>query len=106
MSDTPLLVPMHLDAMVLGSDAAQSKEFLRFQADYSELASFGHVGPTPFGGGASSQPEPGIYLHWTLPRPLRHGSHDEDAGTEFPLVPNRWIVARLQESATPAVKGW
>jgi hypothetical protein len=108
MSDGPLLVPMHVDAMVLNVEASGATSFLRFQPDYSQLPLFQPV-ETPFAGGSTTPPPPGIYLHWTLPRPLRHGRHDTDAGaTTFPWVPNRWVVVRIQQSPASggAVKAW
>lgn len=107
MSD-PLLVPMHLDAMVLNAEASYATPFLRFEPDYSMLRKFQPVGPAPFAGGSPTPPSAGIYLHWTLPRPLRHATQAEDGTAEFPLVPNRWVVVRVQGGVDPAkaVKAW
>src|SRR5687767_6113026 len=107
MADDYLLVPMHLDAMVLNKMAGVTTPFLRFQMDYSKLSEFESPEPAPFAGGSSVQPAPGINLHWTLPKALRHGIHKDDGGTEFPLVPNRWLVVRVQAGApNNAIKAW
>lgn len=110
MSEGPLLVPMHLDAMVLNQEASVATPFNRFQPDYDALQNFSPVGPPPFGTGSGSQgpPAAGIYLHWTLPRPLRQGAHDQDTGeTSFPYVPNRWLVVRIQNAEPPGpVLAW
>src|SRR5688572_20611546 len=107
MADDYLLVPMHLDAMVLNKMAEVTTPFLRFQMDYSKLAAFESPEPPPFGGASPTQPHPGIYLHWTLPKALRHGIHKDDGSTEFPNVPNRWLVVRVQAgSGANAIKAW
>jgi len=36
----------------------------------------------------------GVYLHWTLPAALTHGKATTDGTTEFPSLPNRWLVLR------------
>ncbi len=38
----------------------------------------------------------GVYLQWQLPEALCRGHQDEETGEigDFPLVPNRWLVAR------------
>lgn len=106
MADDYLLVPMHLDAMVLNKMAEVTTPFLRFQMDYSKLSAFESPEPPPFAGASSAQPAAGIYLHWTLPKALRHGIHKDDGSTEFPLVPNRWLVVRMQTGAANATKAW
>ncbi|MEO8433925.1 MAG: YncE family protein [Pyrinomonadaceae bacterium] len=108
MADNYLLVPLQLDAMVLNPTAATATPFLRFQMDYTQLQSFNSPEPRPFGGAPDKQPDPGIYLHWTLPKALRHGMHKADEGTDFPLVPNRWLIVRVKNGAPAdqAVKAW
>ncbi len=108
MSDPYLLIPMQLDIMVLNQEASAATPFLRFQMEYENLQSFTSPEPEPFAGGTTQPPGAGIYLHWTLPRDLRHGTHQEDGSTDFPLVPNRWLVVRVQGGATAAqaVKAW
>lgn len=42
--------------------------------------------------------EPGVYLHWALPDGLTHGIAGENGDPpEFPLIPNRWLVVRLED---------
>lgn len=107
MSDTRLLVPMQVDAMVLSQDSSLTTPFLRFQMQYANLQSFTSAEPAPFSGGSANTPAAGIYLHWTLPRALRHGRPGEGGGTVFPLAPNRWLVVRVQGGAGGgAVKAW
>jgi hypothetical protein len=97
-----LLVPVHLDALPLGRDEL----VLEAMADFSRL---------PYTNGAhdvnSDTPnlseavaaqefqdenlnlKAGVHLHWALPDGLTRGAQRE-GGTEFPLVPNRWLLRR------------
>src|SRR4026208_165254 len=95
----PLLVPMALDALVVTREARTSQNFQRWQMTYSSLDSFQSPEPAPFSGleEFSTHPEKeGVYLLWTLPAALRHGTQtDPSSGAvTFPLVPNRWLVVR------------
>lgn len=38
----------------------------------------------------------GVHLHWQLPKLLKHGITNEEGETEFPAVPNRWMIVRVQ----------
>jgi hypothetical protein len=107
MPDTRLLVPMQLDAMVLTDRSSVQTPFLRFQMNYNQLRGFRNPEPAPFAGGSTAPPDPGIYLHWTLPQALRHGVQ-QDGRTTFPWIPNRWLLARVQHGQPPAqaIKAW
>lgn len=63
----------------LGDDTFQSPEPLGFDSAYETM-------------------QPGAYLHWTLPRSLRSGA--EGSSSEFPLVPNRWLIVRIYRNAS------
>jgi len=113
MTDQYLLVPSHIDAMVLNQEASTATPFLRFQMEYENLKSFENPEPKPFGGASPRQPGAGIYLHWSIPQALRHGiysptSDADQSDTDFPLVPNRWLIIRTQAGCQPdqAVKVW
>lgn len=93
-TDNYILVPMQLDTLVLNPNASIDTPFLRFQMEYENLQSFETPEPTPFEG-LASQPPAGIYLHWTMPKALRNGIQNNDGSTDFPLVPNRWLVVRM-----------
>jgi|GEM_PF-2038354 len=107
MADTHVLVPMQLDAMVLDTESSLAMPFLRFELDYDALATFNSPDRGLFSSSPTDPPTAGIYLHWTLPQALRHGSH-ADGTTTFHLVPNRWLVSRAQAGlpAAEAVKAW
>lgn len=97
-----LLVPVHLDALLLGRDELVHEAM----ADFSRLPYTD--GARDYNAGTPNVSESivphdfqdenlnlkaGLHLHWALPDALTRGAQD-DAGTSFPLVPNRWLVAR------------
>lgn len=95
----PLLVPVQLQALQV-NPTVRAQGFQRWTMDYSALAAFGSPEPAPFAGldpyWATNPANDGIHLQWTLPAALRRGVHDAATGaTEYPLVPNRWVVVRL-----------
>jgi hypothetical protein len=97
-SDTSsLLVPVHLDAWVVDS---QNQEGLAwYYADYNNLTKFASPIPEPFYVSDENKPTVGIHLHWALPDALTHGRQSaQGCPIEFPLVPNRWLVARFNAS--------
>lgn len=98
---------MQMDAMVLNQEASAATPFLRFQTEYFKLREF-ESPETPFAGGSDVPPAQGIYLHWTLPKALRHGIYNQDGSTTFPYAPNRWLVVRTEggQPAGQAVKAW
>ncbi len=110
MSDDYILAPMQLDAMVLTKPVSEKISFLRYEMDYENLGKFTSPEPRPFyEKNYPDPPDAGIYLHWTLPQALRHGTAPDDSSDfSFHLVPNRWLVVRVLDGATPdqAVKAW
>ena len=105
MAEPYLLVPMHLDAMVLNQEARDATPFLRFSMEYDNLQSFNSPDPGPFSANLP-QPDAGIYVHWTLPKALRHGVHEDDGSTSFPIIPNRWLIVRSTMDGGAQVKAW
>jgi hypothetical protein len=115
-----ILVPMQMDVMVLTEQASKATPFLRFTLQYKNLQSFNSAEPPPFEGASPEQPTSGIYLTLTLPKALRSSIPKEDAGvqlnadddddtmSDFPLTPNRFLVARVQAGVSPetAIKAW
>jgi hypothetical protein len=47
---------------------------------------------------------PGLHLHWALPDVLTTGHHHRGS-TQFPAVPNRWLVRRL-DNGGQLQKSW
>jgi len=40
----------------------------------------------------------GVHIHWNIPKLLKHGTGSDEKEIEFPKVPNRWMVVRLETS--------
>lgn len=103
-----LLVPIHLDALVLRKEEPVVEEM----TDYTKLPYFNQRHSpqnirNPYLGDTVLSPpfenpnltlDAGIHLHWALPEGLTRGVSKElenrDIVVEFPLVPNRWLIIR------------
>jgi hypothetical protein len=96
-----LLVPMQLDALVANNELLGRDTLRAWTFNYSELAKYKSTEPLPFNNNITGQ-KPGIYLHWTLPRSLRTAG----STTDYPLVPNRWLILRLTRNQSNNLAGW
>jgi hypothetical protein len=110
-----LVVPVYLDALVLDKPTAMVEAF----ADFSRTPYFNgerDVNPdTPnLSEEILSQPfenqnlylERGVHLHWSLPDALTRGSKGATGKTEFPAVPNRWLISRLPKGSPNPDMQW
>lgn len=102
-----LFVPIHLDALSLAND----QSLVGPMADFTRLPYFDgarDVNPDiaylseefvsrPFEN-RTWYVKAGVHLHWALPDALTRGVVGAD-GTEFPVVPNRWLVTRSRVGA-------
>ena len=99
-----LMVPIHLDALVLDKD----QPVLEAMADFKRLpyqdntrdvnGDTAYLSEELLSGPLQDQElylKAGIHLHWALPDALTKGSHAPN-GTKFPVVPNRWLVMRTR----------
>ncbi|HEU0016225.1 MAG TPA: hypothetical protein VFQ45_21275 [Longimicrobium sp.] len=111
MSDPGLVVPIRLEALLVGArDAVDADNFFPAYADFSAL---------PYKGGSRREPylstlalnQPftgnapfpqGIHLHWNVPKALRQGVYDADGNLSVPAAPNRWLVTRVMVDTTQA----
>ncbi|GHO90560.1 hypothetical protein KSF_006080 [Reticulibacter mediterranei] len=102
-----LMVPIHLDALLLKQDQLLAAAM----ADFSRLPYSNHVQDVNAAVANISEDvlsppfedqnlyvKAGIHLHWALPDTLTRGKHTAD-GTDFPAVPNRWLVVRSRREA-------
>src|SRR5829696_8938996 len=102
-----LFVPVHLDALSLGND----QTFVGPMADFTLLPYFdgardvnhdiAHISEDIVSRPFENQTlylKAGVHLHWSLPDALTRGEAQAD-GTEFPAVPNRWLVIRSRADA-------
>ncbi len=103
--DPRLLVPVHLDVLMVRSEGGASWAETALSGD-------GLQPPPPFT--ARSAPRgKGAYLLWAPPDALARGRkpHDNEEGPiEFPPLPERWLVLRISPSraysARRTVRGW
>jgi hypothetical protein len=97
--EATLLVPMHLDALVVNDYVLkQGFSYNRWTMNYEEMNRFENPMPDEFVGEHVSPPPAGVHLHWSLPAGLTHGVENKTGEIEFPFVPNRWLVVRIQSS--------
>lgn len=101
-----LMVPIHLDALLLAQDqmvAGATANFARlpytdttqdFNSDVANLSE--DIVTQPFDD-QNLYLKAGIHLHWSLPDALTKGAHTT-TGTDFPAVPNRWLVMRSKQA--------
>lgn len=98
-----LLVPIQTDALFLSEDQMVTES----AANFSHLPYFNgtrdvNADVANISENIVSKPlqdqnlrlRKGLHLHWALPDALNRGRHLEDGKTEFPIVPNRWLVTR------------
>ncbi len=107
-----LLIPIQTDALYLSQDTLITGA----SVDFSTLPYFNgtrdvNADVANISENVISQPlqdqnlrlRKGLHLHWALPDALNRGRHKEDGRTDFPTVPNRWMVTRQSGSE---VKSW
>ncbi len=97
-----LVVPMQLDALVINQPIqAGGETWNRWQMSYDQLNQYLNPEPSPFTGQQWDPPAQGVHLHWTLPDGLTHGVADATGNIEYPFIPNRWAVVRIQQASDP-----
>jgi hypothetical protein len=94
MPDQPLLVPMEVDCLVANASVLGRDSFRWWPFNYNSLSWFRSPEPLATDRNTSG-PAQGVYLHWTLPDALRHGRQNPQGGSDYPLVPNRWLIVRM-----------
>lgn len=77
----PLLVPIAVEAMVVNSYEQTGVTFHRWELDYANLPNFQSAVPPPFSSLSNSPPDPGVHLHWALPRGLTRGTQVQATAT-------------------------
>lgn len=98
-----MLVDIHLDALVVGDDAAANPAaFRRWVPDFSRLAKLQSPEPAPFADNLASI-KAGVHLLWRLPPAFhRHREHEDG----LPLIPNRWLVVRCWGESMSRCRAW
>ena len=104
MPGQPLAVPMKLDALVVNQSVLARDSFRWWQFNYLSLSHWKSPEPVALDRSVGGQQQ-GVYLSWTLPDALRHSGADSAAG-EYPLVPNRWLIVRLNGTTQRRATAW
>jgi hypothetical protein len=103
-----LLVPISVDALVLGTLDVNPDNFAQAGPDYTQLRFAKSPTPKAFQPATGvGVPQVGVQLHWNMPVGLRHGQTQSTGGTNadvaFPALPNRWLVIRAFTATGSAV---
>ncbi|MDA0162830.1 hypothetical protein OM076_21330 [Solirubrobacter ginsenosidimutans] len=106
MSGPALIVPIRVEALPVGAPDAAGPWSVLPHANFSALSLprapylGAQVFSPPFGG----QPfEPGVHVHWRLPRALLQARQERDAKRiTLPCAPDRWLVVRTGAQDTQA----
>ncbi|MFH8787021.1 hypothetical protein [Streptomyces roseoverticillatus] len=114
--DDTLIVPVTVDALVVNQTLRQrdGQGFRRWQPNFNLLRHNLTPEPDPFTNDDAwnaPQDDPGqrdgVYVRWELPEALRRGASRTPGGrTEFPLVPNRWLVVRYVKDRPEHLAAW
>ncbi|WP_261568367.1 hypothetical protein [Frankia gtarii] len=120
-AETTIIVPVNVDALVVNQAVRErgGQGFRRWRPNFSLLRHSRSPEPDPFTNeekwnatqdGESDdayKQHDGVYVRWELPEALRQGAAREPGGgTEFPLVPNRWLVVRHAPDDPELTTGW
>ncbi|MGA4949226.1 discoidin domain-containing protein [Streptomyces lydicamycinicus] len=99
MTDTDLIVPVEVHALLATRDVNEYDVFRRWTPKYPWTFSKDHrSNAEPAIQHSEGPPGEGIHVQWQLPEALATGAIDPETGTSaFPLVPNRWLVIRYAE---------
>lgn len=103
-AEPALLVPIHVDALVMGSQPRKPFQWSRLTPDYGKLQTEFFLGPDLTGDPFDEAPglETGVHLHFRLPRALFQGYQSEKTPLTFPAIPDRWLVQRVAAAGTGA----
>ncbi len=118
-----LRIPIQLDALYVGTGGQSltlpMADFTALPYYLSDGSTINAQPPTPNlaeaafkprlgqatgAGSPGLQAPPGLHLHWALPDALTAG-RNRNGGTQFPPVPNRWLIRRLDASGN-LQKSW
>lgn len=115
-SSEGLVVPVRLEALLVAQADRDDAHFSPPNANFGLLPPYGDktgrvylsqtVLSAPFTGATM---QPGIYLHWQLPRSLRRADTGEDGAATLPAAPDRWLVVRTitdRAGGTATTRAW
>lgn len=120
-NQNPLIVPMTVEALVVNDVfRTNGNTFVRNQMLYGAMSSCNNgqpllsnndtnftlhsTVPVPPSQTPAGQYYNGVYLKWRLPESFTSGVQNNVTGiTEYPLVPNRWLIVRYSGPLTQRV---
>jgi len=101
MNEKRLLVPINVEALVVGED--RRTQWMNLTPDFQKVYRRDQVlgqQLEPSFSPSTGLHQPGVHLHWALPDGLTHGVAANDGEQpEFPCIPNRWLVVRFWDQA-------
>ncbi|MEZ0107398.1 hypothetical protein ABH920_001390 [Catenulispora sp. EB89] len=99
MSDTDVIVPIEIHSLLVTRAVNTADEFKRWTPQYSMMLKPDYkTSAEPTVQHSEGSPAEGVHVQWQLPEALTAGRIDPETGiSEFPLVPNRWLVVRYAD---------
>ncbi|MFI1496103.1 discoidin domain-containing protein [Streptomyces platensis] len=99
MTDTDLIVPVEVHALLATRAVTEFDDFRRWTPKYPWTFDKEHRhNAEPSIQHSDGNPGEGIHVQWQLPEALATGAIDPATGVStFPLVPNRWLVIRYAQ---------
>ncbi|MEV0324771.1 hypothetical protein ACIBKX_32665 [Streptomyces sp. NPDC050658] len=104
-----MIVPVEVKAYLVNQTTSlREAGYGHWELDFTDPNDLGRP-PEPYPNvNQVTAPDPGTYVHWSLPRALRT-PQGTDADS-FPVVPNRWLVVRSSQTGAwnsdPSFKAW
>lgn len=102
-----IITPIHVEALRVSPHSPDTVfdalyDFTKLGQNPLASQSEGLIAAKNFGGSFST-PDPGIHLHWSLPKAYTRGVQNNKTGEiAFPMLPNRWLVTRWYRQAGAA----
>ncbi|WP_106743595.1 hypothetical protein [Yoonia maritima] len=102
-----IIIPIHVEALRVTSNTSQEAKTALYKFDelgkVASSAGSGMIAAENFSSSVTNLgTQPGIHLHWSLPRAYTKGTQNRDTGAiSFPVLPNRWLVIRMLKNAKP-----
>jgi len=117
VSDTELIVPVEVNALLVNVKVRDTHPFYRIKPSFIRMLGTdpmyegrGAAEYDAFAGGkevVGDESFEGVHVQWQLPEALTDGFVDETGETHYPSVPNRWLVVRYSRvRGVSKAAGW
>lgn len=101
-----LVIPIQLEALVVNASVRGAQPFNRLTPKYNNMTNCGDPFAFKTIDGNNGDVEDGVYLRWELPKALKDAVETKGGEFTYPILPNRWLVARYTPKAKQAIKCW